>query len=89
VVETVASRHPINRRRVYLFGYSGGGHFALQMAVAEAEYFAGAAVYAGALRGELTNLVSLARRKIPIALYAGSEDKIVPVNEVSLMPSSA
>lgn len=82
VVETVASRHPVNRRRVYLFGYSGGGHFALQMAVAESEYFAAAAVYAGALKGKLTNLVTLARREIPITLYAGSADTVVPADSV-------
>ena len=82
VVEAVASRHPVNRRRVYLFGYSGGGHFALQMAVTESEYFAGAAVYAGALQGNLTNLVTFARRKIPITLFAGSADEVVPAAAV-------
>lgn len=73
-----AARHPIDPRRIYLFGYSGGAHFGLQMALAESEYFAGAAVYAGELRPEQYPVIALARRKIPIALFAGSEDRVVP-----------
>ena len=77
-VEAVTSRHRIDPRRLYLFGYSGGAHFGLQMALAESEYFAAAALYAGELRPEQYPVMALARRKIPIALFAGSADRVVP-----------
>lgn len=77
-VEAVTSRHRIDPRRLYLFGYSGGAHFGLQMALAESEYFAAAALYAGELRPEQYPVMALARRRIPIALFAGSADRLVP-----------
>ena len=47
--KTIAAKHPIDPRRVYLFGHSAGAVFALQMACLESEYFAAAAVHAGAV----------------------------------------
>ena len=47
-VEAIKSKYPINPRRVYLFGHSGGAVFALLMSLYESEYFAAAAIHAGA-----------------------------------------
>jgi poly(3-hydroxybutyrate) depolymerase len=44
--------HDVDGRRIYLFGYSAGAVFALYMAPLESQYFAAAAVHAGAYDGE-------------------------------------
>ena len=49
LVEELKAKYPINPRRVYLFGHSGGAIFALMMSLMESEYFAACAVHAGAL----------------------------------------
>lgn len=77
-IEAVVTRQRIDPRRIYLFGYSGGAHFGIQMALAESEYFAAAAFYAGELRPEQAAVIQLARRKIPIMLFAGNDDRVVP-----------
>src|SRR3982751_1719714 len=48
LVEALKSKYPINPRRVYLFGHSGGAVFALLMSTVASEYFAAVAVHAGA-----------------------------------------
>ena len=46
-------RFPIDPRRVYLFGHSGGAGFALQMGCLESRYFAAVAIHAGSfIEGE-------------------------------------
>ena len=82
VVEDVASRNRIDRRRVYLFGHSAGAHFALYMGLLESEYFAAVAVHAGALSDDPKKLGATMRRPIPIALWSGSDDRLVPVYAV-------
>ena len=82
LVEELKSKHPINPRRVYLFGHSAGGGFAIQMALMESEYFAGAAVHASALGADDMELIPLAKRKIPISLQIGDSDELVPVKVV-------
>ena len=78
VVEAAKAKFPIDPRRVYLFGHSGGAHHSLQLAVLEPEYFAAVAVHAGALREEFVPALAQARRLIPVALWIGLDDKIVP-----------
>lgn len=82
LVEELKSKHPINPRRVYLFGHSAGGSFAIQMALMESEYFAAIAIHAGALRPDDMELIELAKRKIPISLQIGDSDQLVPVKVV-------
>ncbi len=50
-LKSLKTKYPINPRRVYLFGHSAGAIFALHMSLMESQYFAAAAVHAGALRG--------------------------------------
>ena len=83
LVENLRSKYPINPRRIYLFGHSAGAVFALLMSTTESEYFAAAAVHAGAFRppAELQN-VGNATRKIPLAIWVGTVDPFFPLADV-------
>jgi poly(3-hydroxybutyrate) depolymerase len=83
LVEELKTKHPINPRRVYLFGHSAGACFALHMSLMESEYFAATAIHAGALRSdEEVQLIKLAKRKIPISIQVGDSDDFFPLKEV-------
>jgi poly(3-hydroxybutyrate) depolymerase len=83
IVEEIASKHPIDRRRVYLFGHSAGAVFALQMAALESEYFAAAVIHAGSLYPDYFRLFGYATRKIPYFLIIGTKDQFFPLSEVT------
>jgi poly(3-hydroxybutyrate) depolymerase len=74
LVYQVAATHPVDRDRIYLYGYQGGGVYALALALIDAEYFAATAANAGALRPQDYGLFSLAKRKMPIAVWVGKGD---------------
>lgn len=82
LVEELKTKYPINPRRVYLFGHSAGATFALHMSLMESEYFAAAAIHAGALRPDDMQLIELAKRKIPISIQIGDSDEYVPLKVV-------
>lgn len=83
LVEEIKAKHPINARRMYLFGHSAGASFALHMSLMESEYFAATAIHAGSLRAEEEfQLIRLAKRKIPISIQVGDSDPYFPVKEV-------
>ena len=82
LVEELKSKYPINPRRVYLFGHSAGACFAIHMSLMESQYFAAAAIHAGALRGDEDRLIDLAKRKIPISIQVGDSDQFFPLKEV-------
>jgi predicted esterase len=83
LVEALKSRYPINPRRVYLFGHSAGAVFALMMSTVESEYFAAAAIHAGAFRSpEEFQTISNASRKIPLAIWVGTIDRYFPLADV-------
>lgn len=77
VIEDVRARYAVNRRRMYLFGHSAGARFALLIALWESEYFAAAAIDAGALPLEQHRFIALAARKIPVRMTIGDDDQIV------------
>ena len=79
LVEELKSKYPINPRRVYLFGHSAGGSFAIHMSLMESEYFAATAIHAGALVEQDMQLIELAKRKIPISIQVGDSDEFVPL----------
>ncbi|MGZ8842849.1 MAG: dienelactone hydrolase family protein [Pyrinomonadaceae bacterium] len=83
LTEELKSKYPVNPRRIYLFGHSGGAVFALMMSMAESEYFAATAVHAGAfrLRDEFQT-IDQARRKIPLAIWVGTVDRFFPLASV-------
>jgi Tfp pilus assembly protein PilF len=82
LVEELRSKYPINLRRVYLFGHSAGAGFALRMSLYESEYFASAAIHAGALDFDGIELIKTAKRKTPIHLQVGDRDPLFPVTDV-------
>jgi poly(3-hydroxybutyrate) depolymerase len=82
VVDDVAAKHPIDPRRVYLFGHSAGAVFALQMACLESEYFAAAVAHAGAVDRGYFSVFDFAARKIPIAIFIGTKDAFFPLTSV-------
>ena len=79
LVEEVRSNHPIDVRRVYLFGHSAGALFALQMACLESEYFAAAAIHGGALLSSQFAVFDYARRKVPVHMTIGDQDAFFPI----------
>jgi predicted esterase len=83
VVDTVASACPVDRRRTYLFGNSGGAVYGLTLALLESEYFAAAAVHAGAWRERAAfGAISYAKRKIPVSIFIGDLDEFFPLRSV-------
>ncbi len=82
LVESIKTSYPINPKRVYLFGHSGGAVFALLMSLYESEYFAATAIHAGALYPEATALIDLAKRKTPIHIQVGTIDEYFPLTSV-------
>jgi len=82
VVDDAAGFLPIDRKRVLLFGHSAGASFAIQMALIESEYFAAAAVSAGALPPGAEDVIAYATRKVPIAIFVGDKDPFFPLDKV-------
>lgn len=80
VVAEVERAWPIDSRRIYLFGHSGGGSFAIQVGLQESEYFAAATLHAGLLYPQAAFLVEAAKRKIPMAMWVGDRDSYVPIS---------
>lgn len=80
LVEALKTRYPVNARRVYLFGHSAGAGQALYLSLLESEYFAATAVHAGALHGRQDReLIERTKRKIPIAIFVGTNDSFFPL----------
>jgi polyhydroxybutyrate depolymerase len=79
VVEAMKGRFPIDPRRVYLFGHSGGAGHVLLLGLIESEYFAAVGAHASALRSTDAPLLDAATRKIPMAIWIGTKDQLVPL----------
>lgn len=82
LVEETRRDLPIDGRRIYLFGHSGGAVFAIEIAALESEYFAAAAVHAGALESQYHSVFQYASRKTPIFLIVGTRDVLFPLPSV-------
>lgn len=82
LVDDVSAKFPIDPRRVYLFGHSAGAIHALKIGVLESEYFAAVAVHAGAFEPEFSAYVRRAPRKIPVAIWVGTNDNFFPLTPV-------
>ena len=82
LVEAMRATGRIDGRRIYLFGHSAGGHHSIDMGLLESEYFAAVAVHAGALTHDQDLMTGQADRKIPIAMWNGTHDKIVAIDGV-------
>ena len=82
LVAMLAAKLPINTRRVYLFGHSAGAGQALYLSLFESEFFAATAIHAGALHKDAHPTIARARRKIPIAIFVGTNDELFPLPAV-------
>jgi poly(3-hydroxybutyrate) depolymerase len=82
LMETIKARHRINPRRVYLFGYSAGAVYALQLSMLMSDKLAATAVYAGAMDPASYKRIERAKRKIPVALFVSTNDPFFPVHKV-------
>jgi poly(3-hydroxybutyrate) depolymerase len=82
VIETIKAKHIVDPRRVYLFGHSAGAIHGLTMAVLESEYLAAVAVHAGVLHKVMEPQMKTAPRKVPIAIWVGTNDSFFPVPAV-------
>lgn len=82
LVNDVRGRHPIDPRRMYLFGHSAGAIQGLMMGLLESEYFAAVAVHAGALPKGNWDLIDNADRKIPMGIWVGTADRLFPMEAV-------
>jgi len=82
VVEDAKAKFKIDPRRVYLFGHSGGAGHVLLLGLLESEYFAAVGAHAGALRPDDRKLLDVPQRKIPMAIWVGTKDQMVPLKMV-------
>jgi poly(3-hydroxybutyrate) depolymerase len=82
LAEAVKAKCSVDPRRIYLFGHSAGAVFALYMSLAESQYFAATAVHAGGMREDATRYMDNAARKIPIAIWMGTNDQFFPLEKV-------
>jgi len=83
VVEALRAKYALDARRVYLFGHSAGAVFALHLALIESEYFAAAAVHAGAWRAPSEfEALERAKRKTSLAIIVGDRDPFFPPDAV-------
>jgi tetratricopeptide (TPR) repeat protein len=83
LVEALKIKYPINPKKVYLFGHSGGATFALLMSLYESEYFSATAIHAGALQADAFSLIDVAKRKTPIHIQVGTADDSYPLKVVT------
>src|SRR6185503_5478215 len=82
VVASALAKYPIDQRRVYLFGHSGGAGHVLLLGLLESEYFAAVGAHAGALRPNDRALLDVPQRRIPMAIWVGTKDQMVPLKMV-------
>jgi predicted esterase len=82
VVEDARGVAKIDPKRIFVVGHSMGGYLAYDAAMFESEYFAAVVVHAAAIGEEYTGILDHARRKIPIAIFIGDRDQLVPIASV-------
>lgn len=84
IISDVFGAYNIEQNRIYAWGFSAGGHFLHALALQNSQFFAGYGVSAGTLQTPIggTGLPAAAARKIPVHLYVGSSDTVVPPSVV-------
>lgn len=82
LVEALRATLRIDARRIYLFGHSAGAIHAIGLSLLEPEYFAAAAVHAGALPSDAHLWAEAATRRIPLAIWVGTDDARFPLPAV-------
>ena len=81
MVEAIKAKYSVDAKRIYLFGHSGGAIYALYLALMQPNYFAAAAIHAGAFLKDPGPLDTVPR-KIPVGIWVGTRDPFFPVDRV-------
>jgi len=76
LLKDVAKNTKADRKRFYIMGLSMGGFGTLEMLYLYPDVFAAAVPICG---GHLTDLASVYARKVPVWLFHGGKDSVVPV----------
>jgi poly(3-hydroxybutyrate) depolymerase len=74
-IDSLGQSYPVDKHRLYLWGYSAGCMFSFYFAFLESRYFAAAAVHGGVIEDFKYQMADFAERKIPIAYYIGARDQ--------------
>ena len=82
VVEDARRLVSLDPKRLYVLGNSMGGYLAYDAAMFESEYFAAVAVHAAAIDPDYDGILAKASRKIPITIFVGDRDPLVPIASV-------
>lgn len=82
-VEDAGHVIPLDRSRIYVFGYSMGGYLAYDAGMLESRFFAAIAVCAMAIAPEYERIVDSAARHTPVAIYIGDRDPLVSLQRVA------
>jgi phospholipase/carboxylesterase len=82
VVEEARRVVSIDPKRIFILGNSMGGYLAYDAAMFQSEYFAAVAVHAAAIDPEFDPILGKATRRIPIAIFIGDRDPLVPLAPV-------
>ncbi|HWA90709.1 MAG TPA: dienelactone hydrolase family protein [Rhizomicrobium sp.] len=83
MVAAAAAAHPVDLKRLYVFGQSGGAVYSLTLGMLESEYFAAIAFHAGGWRSPAEyRAAALARRKIPISINVGDDDEYFSMKSI-------
>lgn len=79
LIRDVQARADIDRRRVFLAGYSGGGQLAFRVALERPEQVAGIAAFSANLPTPENFSCKVAGRPVPVLLVNGTRDRINPI----------
>lgn len=82
LLEALKPKVPYDPRRVYVFGHSAGAIHGLALGLLESEYFAAVAAHAGVVQPDFVPFIERAPRKIPIAIWVGTNDRLFPLTPV-------
>ena len=82
VVEDARKAASLDPKRIYVLGHSMGGYLAYDAAMFDSEYFAAVAASAAAVDPDFDGILAKATRKIPIAIFIGDRDPLVPIASV-------
>ena len=82
VITDVTAHHAVDPKRIYVFGFSAGAHYAIKLCLAFPSTFAACGSAMGALDQKLFPTLDHLQGKTPIILFSGTEDTIVPAADV-------
>lgn len=84
MVNTTLAEYNVDTRRLYVWGFSAGGHFAHKIALESSDAVAAYAVNSGTLGPfGMAPFVATLRRHIPVGIWCGSTDPNLPGCELA------